>query len=89
MPRKHILFSGRVQGVGFRYHATILAQLFGCSGWVRNLGDGDVEMEIQGSVDAIEAFLSKIGKNDGYIRIDSIQTHDIPEETDHGFFERY
>ena len=89
MPRKHILYSGRVQGVGFRYHATVLARMFGCSGWVRNLDDGDVEMEIQGSRASIEVFLDKINQNDGYIRIDSMQVHDIPEEVDHGFFEHY
>ena len=37
MIRKHILFYGRVQGVGFRYHATYKASLLGLTGWVRNL----------------------------------------------------
>ena len=40
MIRKHILFYGRVQGVGFRYHATYKASLLGLTGWVRNLEDG-------------------------------------------------
>ena len=44
MIRKHILFYGRVQGVGFRYHATYKASLLGLTGWVRNLEDGSVEM---------------------------------------------
>ena len=44
MIRKHILFYGRVQGVGFRYHATYKASLMGLTGWVRNLEDGSVEM---------------------------------------------
>ena len=48
MIRKHILFYGRVQGVGFRYHATYKASLLGLTGWVRNLEDGSVEMEVQG-----------------------------------------
>ena len=50
MIRKHILFYGRVQGVGFRYHATYKASLLGLTGWVRNLEDGSVEMEVQGDV---------------------------------------
>ena len=37
MIRKHIMFYGRVQGVGFRYHATYKASLLGLTGWVRNL----------------------------------------------------
>lgn len=35
--RKHIIFYGRVQGVGFRYHAKYGADMLGLSGWVRNL----------------------------------------------------
>ena len=46
--RKHIYFSGMVQGVGFRYRATYLAQTRELTGWVKNLYDGRVEMEIQG-----------------------------------------
>lgn len=48
MVRKHIIFSGRVQGVGFRYTACYLARSLGLTGWVKNLWDGDVEMEVQG-----------------------------------------
>ena len=46
--RKHFYFSGRVQGVGFRYQATRLARGFGLTGYVMNLWDGRVEMEVQG-----------------------------------------
>ena len=46
--RKHILVSGRVQGVGFRYRTYYLAQNLGLTGWVQNLEDGRVEMELQG-----------------------------------------
>ena len=46
--RRHIIFEGRVQGVGFRYRALYAAKQFGVTGWVRNLYDGTVEMEVQG-----------------------------------------
>ena len=46
--RKHIYFSGRVQGVGFRYRSYYIAQSLGLTGWVTNLWDGRVEMEVQG-----------------------------------------
>ena len=52
--RKHIFFSGQVQGVGFRYRAVHLARPLGLTGWVRNLRDGRVEMEVQGDALAIE-----------------------------------
>ena len=45
--RKHFIFSGRVQGVGFRYRSMHMAQMLGLTGWVKNNWDGDVEMEWQ------------------------------------------
>lgn len=47
--RKHFIFEGRVQGVGFRWHACSIASQLGLTGWVRNLDDGTVEMEVQGN----------------------------------------
>lgn len=44
----HALFSGEVQGVGFRYTARHLANLFGVAGWVRNLDNGTVEITTSG-----------------------------------------
>ena len=46
--RKHIFFYGRVQGVGFRYYAVQKANQLGLTGWVKNLYDGSVEMEVEG-----------------------------------------
>ncbi|MFQ8842418.1 MAG: acylphosphatase [Clostridium fessum] len=43
MVRKHIFFSGNVQGVGFRYRSFYIAQSLGLTGWVENLWDGRVE----------------------------------------------
>ena len=43
--RKHIIFHGRVQGVGFRYTAKYLAQSLGLTGWVANEWDGTVSMD--------------------------------------------
>ncbi len=46
--RRRIIFYGRVQGVGFRWHAKMAASRLGITGWVRNEYDGSVTMEIQG-----------------------------------------
>ena len=51
--RKHFYFSGRVQGVGFRYRSYYIAQSMGLTGWVRNLWDDRVEMEVQGTREEI------------------------------------
>ena len=50
-------FAGRVQNVGFRYTALRLVRELGLTGWVRNLPDGRVDMEIQGERAALGRFL--------------------------------
>ena len=60
MERKHIIFSGDVQGVGFRYRANYAAQGLGLTGYVRNLYNGKVEVEVQGEKDLINRFLEQI-----------------------------
>lgn len=47
--RLFLVFSGTVQGVGFRWTTQELARQAGVSGWVRNMDDGTVEAELQGS----------------------------------------
>lgn len=49
MKRYHIIFKGRVQGVGFRFQVKMLADRLGLTGTVRNMYDGSVEVCIQGS----------------------------------------
>ncbi|MBI4661019.1 MAG: acylphosphatase [Verrucomicrobia bacterium] len=58
--RVHVLYSGRVQGVGFRYTAKSLAAGFEITGKVRNLRDGRVEMLGEGSREELEAFQEAI-----------------------------
>ena len=54
--RLHVIYSGRVQGVGFRYTVKTLATGFEVTGSVRNLADGTVELVAEGSRDELEAF---------------------------------
>lgn len=54
MVARHIIFIGRVQGVGFRFTAHRMAQRHQLSGFVRNLPDGTVEMLAQGPVHDID-----------------------------------
>jgi acylphosphatase len=56
MPQLHLLVSGRVQGVGFRYYALTTARRLNVAGWVRNLPDGQVEIEAEGTRPALEEF---------------------------------
>ena len=84
--RKHFFFSGRVQGVGFRWHAQYAASTYGISGWVANLFDGRVEMEVQGETTAIAMMLKTLYKA-RFVCIDNIEEENIPlEEGDRGFY---
>ena len=47
--RVHVTVSGMVQGVGYRYFTVTEARKLGLAGWVRNLMNGDVELEAQGA----------------------------------------
>ena len=51
-----VFYSGKVQGVGFRYTVKSVARGFEVVGWVRNLSDGRVEMVVEGTKDELEAF---------------------------------
>ncbi len=58
--RAHIFYSGRVQGIGFRYTAEKFAADRGLVGWVKNLPDGRVELLCEGPKDRIELLLQDI-----------------------------
>ncbi len=71
---KHIIFSGRVQGVGFRFTAQRIALAFQLTGYVKNLPDGSVEMFAQGNPKDIADALRDIGESfGGCIRDTNIQ----------------
>ncbi|MEE0419806.1 MAG: acylphosphatase [Lachnospiraceae bacterium] len=77
MTRKHFYFTGRVQGVGFRYRATYLAQSLGLTGWVSNLWDGRVEMELQGTREAVDQMVARLYEQ-RFIEIEDIEIKEIP-----------
>ena len=60
--KKHIqvLYSGRVQGVGFRFTAEESARRLGVVGWVKNLRDGRVELVAEGDERMLTRFLEDI-----------------------------
>ena len=82
--RRHFYFSGSVQGVGFRYHAYYNARLLGLTGWVRNMDDGRVEMEVQGNSESIDLLIERIGRQ-RFIHIDHIDWQPMPLEKESSF----
>ena len=86
--RKHIFFYGRVQGVGFRYYSVNKARQLGLTGWVRNLYDGSVEMEVQGELSGIERMIQEIEMG-SFIRIENYQMEDLPvDEREWSFYSK-
>ncbi len=59
MQTKHLIITGRVQGVGFRYYMEYKARQFNITGWVRNRHDGSVEAMIQGTAENVEAIIAR------------------------------
>jgi acylphosphatase len=65
MIARQILFSGRVQGVGFRYTTKRIAGGFDVTGWVKNLPDGRVEMQMMAAdSDELNAFIEAINESE-------------------------
>jgi len=64
-----IFFTGHVQGVGFRYSVLQVALEFEVAGFVSNLADGRVQLEVEGSTRVVEEFLAAVQERmHGYIR---------------------
>jgi acylphosphatase len=64
-----VFFSGRVQGVGFRYQTAQVAKEFDVSGWVMNLPDGRVQLEAEGRASEVRDFIAAVQERmEGYIR---------------------
>ena len=55
---KHLIITGRVQGVGFRMYMERVAQELGVTGWVRNRRDGSVEAMVAGAPEAVDKIIA-------------------------------
>lgn len=85
-PRKTVHYSGRVQGVGFRYTAQSIAKRFAVGGYVRNLPDGRVELVAEGERHELAIFLDEIRERlAAQIRHESVDTQ--PGTGEFGSFE--
>ncbi len=60
MTARQYIFDGRVQGVGFRYSTKKLAKGFDVLGWVKNLPDGRVELQIMGEEEELDEFIQEL-----------------------------
>lgn len=76
MIRRHFVVRGWVQGVGFRWRAQQAANLYGCTGWVRNEWDGSVTMELQGEEEQINRVLVAVQAG-SYVQVEELEQWDV------------
>ncbi len=77
MKATRVLYEGYVQGVGFRWTTKHLAHGYDVSGWVRNLPDGRVELQVSGEEAEVSAFLRAIRESSVGSHISAEQTTEI------------
>ncbi len=69
---RHLIVTGRVQGVAFRWSAQTRALELGVDGWIRNLADGRVETWVEGPPAAVEAMTAWLRRGPSLARVDGI-----------------
>ena len=87
---RHLLISGRVQGVFFRAHTRDLARRLGLHGWVRNLPDGRVEVKVWGEPSQVEELVAWCHQGPPAARVTHVAVEDAePEPGVTGFHVRF
>lgn len=71
--RAHVVAQGHVQGVGFRAFLQSQAIRHGLSGWVRNLPDGRIETEVEGTAALVDAFIQAVKRGPSLARVQDIE----------------
>lgn len=85
-----IFYEGRVQGVGFRWTVKDIAREYDVCGWVRNLEDGRVELQVSAEDDnELDAFLNNIRRSAVAGNIRKETRHPLPNQAFKGFEIRY
>ncbi|WP_288039456.1 acylphosphatase [Acidiphilium sp.] len=88
MIAKHLILSGRVQGVGFRDWMVTRARRLALAGWVRNRADGTLEALVAGDAPAVEELLRACRRGPRLARVTSIEEDLAPPPDTPGFHRR-
>ena len=81
----HVVVSGDVQGVGYRYTMRMVAVDVGVAGWVRNRRDGTVEAEVEGTPAQVDEVLAWMAGGPPGSRVDTAQVTDAAPTGQRGF----
>lgn len=85
--RLHI--EGNVQGVGFRLFTQEVARQLSLKGWVRNLTDGKVQIEVEGPEDILRKFQHELRTGNMFAHIDGVEELSIPPSGKNDPFQIY
>lgn len=86
MEHYHIIVSGHVQGVGFRYFTQAAAMENSLCGWVKNNDNGTVEIELCGDQKSFDQFLIQLKQGPRYAQVDDIFVEKVENGTNHSNF---
>jgi len=86
MIRSHITVKGQVQGVGYRYFCQNIADVYELTGWVKNLPDETVEIEIQGTKENIESFTKELNMGPSLTQVTEVISKEIETKPDEESF---
>jgi len=82
--KRHLIATGRVQGVGFRQFVAATARELGITGWVRNRADGSVEAVVAGTPEAVEIMIERTRRGPALAAVTELKVGDAQ-----GSFERF
>jgi acylphosphatase len=86
MKRVHAIVRGDVQGVGFRAATAHEARRAGVTGWVRNLRDGNVEVDAEGTDEAVDQLIKWLRRGPSLARVTAVEIDDsLPPSGQEGF----
>lgn len=80
MTRLKLTVRGQVQGVGFRWFVREAARRARIAGWVRNTGDGAVEVRAAGPSNALAALLEAVRRGPPRARVDDVEQHPVEDD---------
>jgi len=73
VPTVHLLVTGRVQGVGFRWFVRVAGRRLGLAGWVRNREDGSVELAASGSQEKLDELRKQVRRGPDAARVTDVE----------------
>jgi acylphosphatase len=85
MVRARVIINGVVQGVGFRYFASRLAQRYKITGYAKNLPNGDVEIDAEGEKAVVSGYLQEIKIGPRYAHITNMKVEWLEPENYNAF----